>query len=333
MKKVTIYDVAREAGVSLATVSRVINGSNVVKEVTKNKVLDVIKRLDFKPNEIARGLAKSKTTMIGVVFPQALFAHVKDMIGGIGDTSRTLKYNITIHTTDDIGEDNMVDELVEKLVKSRVDGVILFNNDFLKTEIEKISNYNIPIVVIGDCISGESMGSIFVDAKKITFDIVNEYLEKGIKDIAFFGAKQNLVKKDDMIAGIQEAFKKHDLIFDPKNIHSVSTRYEESYPYFLEYFKNHRPQVIITGYDKEGVAVINAATENGIQIPEELEVIGMMNTSYGVMCKPTLTSVNIPVYNMGALALRLLTKILNDEEIDTKEVNVRHVFIKRHSTK
>ncbi len=69
MKKVTIYDVAREAGVSLATVSRVINGSNVVREKTKQKVLDVIDRLDFKPNDIARGLATSKTTTIAIVFP------------------------------------------------------------------------------------------------------------------------------------------------------------------------------------------------------------------------------------------------------------------------
>ncbi len=116
MKKVTIYDVSREAGVSLATVSRVINGSSVVKESTRQRVLEVIKRLDFKPNEVARGLAKSKTTMIAVVFPQSLFAHVKDMIGGIGDASRTLKYNVTIHTTDDIGEDNMIDDLVEKVL-------------------------------------------------------------------------------------------------------------------------------------------------------------------------------------------------------------------------
>ena len=77
MKKVTIYDVAREAGVSLATVSRVINGSNVVREKTKQKVLDVIDRLDLKPNDIARGLATSKKTIIATDCPQSLFAHVK----------------------------------------------------------------------------------------------------------------------------------------------------------------------------------------------------------------------------------------------------------------
>ena len=79
LKKVTIYDVAREADVSLATVSRVINGSSVVKANTRDKVLAAIQRLDFKPNEIARGLATSKTTTIAIIFPQMLFAHVKEI--------------------------------------------------------------------------------------------------------------------------------------------------------------------------------------------------------------------------------------------------------------
>ena len=332
MKKVTIYDVSREAGVSLATVSRVINGSSVVKESTKQRVLEVIKRLDFKPNEVARGLAKSKTTMIAVVFPQSLFAHVKDMIGGIGDASRTLKYNITIHTTDDIGQDDdIVESLIEKLIKSRVDGVILFNNENLQRQIERISAYDMPIVVIGDRVSGDQMGSVCAKARDITYEIVNSYLDKGETDIVFFSALQNLIKKSELIRGIQEAYNEHGLTFD--NMHTVSTSYEVSYPYFLEYFKTNRPKVVITGYDKEGVAVINAAKANGIRIPEDMEVVGMMNTSYGIMCTPTLTSVNIPVYNMGAIALALITKILNNEEIETKEISIDHLLIKRESTK
>ena len=90
--------------------------------------------------------------------------------------------------------------------------------------------------------------------------------------------------------------------------------------------------MIFCGYDKDGVAVINAAQENGIKIPEEMEVVGMLNTSYSIMCKPTLSSMNVPVYDMGALAVRLLTKFLHDEKIESKEIAVRHMFIKRNST-
>ena len=136
MKKATIYDVAREAGVSLATVSRVINGSSVVREKTKEKVMKVIDELNFKPNQIARGLATNKTTTIAIIFPQSLFAHVKDMIGGIGDTGRHLDYNINMYTTDDIGDENTVADITERLVKSRVDGAILFNNENIEEMVQ-----------------------------------------------------------------------------------------------------------------------------------------------------------------------------------------------------
>ena len=84
------------------------------KPKTRDKVLEAIQRLDFKPNQIARGLATSKTTTIAIVFPQSLFAHVKDMIGGIGDTSRRLDYNVSIYTTDEIGDGNPIETVIEK---------------------------------------------------------------------------------------------------------------------------------------------------------------------------------------------------------------------------
>lgn len=330
--KVTIYDVAREAGVSLATVSRVINGSSVVKDKTKQKVLEVIKRLDFKPNEVARGLATSKTTTIAIVFPQSLFAHVKDMIGGIGDTGRHLDYNINMYTTDDIGDENTVEDVTERLVKSRVDGVILFNNEYIDYTIESIQKYGLPIVVIGKKVSGENLGSIYIDVKKAAEEIVEMYLARDKQDIVYVTPKQNLIKNDDIIEGIKETYKKHGLTFGDDKVITSSSHYENNYPQFVEYFKTHRHDLVFCGYDKDGVAVINAASDNDIKVPDEMEVIGMLNTSYSIMCKPTLSSLNVPVYDMGALAVRLLTKFLQDEDIESKEIAVKHLFIKRNSS-
>ena len=332
-KKVTIYDVATEAGVSLATVSRVINGSNVVRPKTRDKVLETIQRLDFKPNQIARGLATSKTTTIAVVFPQSLFAHVKNMIGGIGDTSRLLDYNISIYTTDELGDGNPIESIMEKIVKSRADGVIFFHSDQIEEEIALVKKYKIPTVIVGYKVSDDNIGSIFVDAKKIAYEVIDQYLKKGKSDIVFVNPKQNLVNTDKMIEGIQKAYLEHGLTFDvEKQVISTSTHYEKSYPQFDSYFKNHKHDLVFSSYDKEAVAVVNAAIDNGIKIPDDMEVIGMMNTSYALMCRPALTSIHVSVYDMGALAIRLLTKILNNEEIDTKEVSLQYVKIERSST-
>ena len=333
-KNITIYDVAREAGVSLATVSRVINGSNVVKPATRDRVMEAIQRLDFKPNQIARGLATSKTTTIAIVFPQSLFAHVKDMIGGIGDTSRRLDYNVSIYTTDEIGDGSPIETVIEKVVKSRADGVILFNNEEIEKEIELVNKYKIPSVVIGAKVSSEYMGSIFADARQIAYEVVDRYLSENKKDIVFVSPKQNLLRTEDMIDGIRQAFADHGEAFEEaKHVMDTSTHYEKSYPQFLEYFQSHHHDLVFTGYDKEAVAVVNAAIDNGIKVPENMEVIGMMNTSYASMCRPPLTSIHVPVYDMGALAVRLLTKILNDEDIDTREVQVQHLLMPRETTK
>lgn len=334
MKKTTIYDVAEEAGVSLATVSRVINGSNVVKPATREKVLEVIRRLDFKPNQIARGLATSKTTTIAIVFPQALFGHVKDMIGGIGDTGRTLDYNITIYTTEDIGDGDPVAAVLEKVIKSRADGVVLFNSDQIDHEIEIMKKYNLPTVVVGYKVAEDKIGSIYVDASHVSYDLAKKYLAEGKEDIVFVRPQQNLVRLDDFVDGIKKAFEDAGKSFDEdKQVINTSTHYEESYPFFIDYFKTHKHDVVLTGYDKEAVAVVNAAQDNGICIPDDMQVVGMMNTSYSIMSRPSLTTIHVPVYEMGAMAIRLMTKMLNEEEIDQKAVPVVTQMITRNTTK
>lgn len=331
-KKITIYDVAREAGVSLATVSRVMNGSNLVKEKTKLKVLEVVKRLDYKPNEIARGLATSKTTTIAIVFPQSMFAHVKDMIGGIGDAGRHLDYNINMYTTDDIGDDNIVEDITERLVKARVDGVVVFDNEFIDETIASIKRYDLPVVVIGKRISGDQLGSIYIDSKKAAKEICEHYLKNGKTDILYVSPKQNLINNNEVIEGIKEAYQNYHLTFNDENILTTSSHYEHSIKVLEKHFKHTKHDFVFCGYDKDAVGVINAARENQIHVPNDMEVIGMLNTSYSIINKPNISSLNVPVYDMGALAVRMLTKFLNDEPLETKEIEVRYLFIKREST-
>ncbi|MBO6046433.1 MAG: LacI family DNA-binding transcriptional regulator [Erysipelotrichaceae bacterium] len=331
-KKVTIYDVAEEAGVSLATVSRVINGAQVVKESTRQKVLEAIDKLDFKPNQIARGLATSKTTTIAVIFPQSLFGHVKDMVGGIGDAGRLLDYNILMYTTDDIGDGNSIETIIEKVIKTRADGILLFYNEQIKEELELIHKYNIPTVVIGYRIDDAMTCSIYLDAREVGYSITKDYLDKGKTDIVFMKPRQNLVDLDQFVKGMEEAYKEAGIPFADDRVLSVSSHYEKNLPEFVYYFKKHRHQVVFTGYDKQAVAVVNAAQDNGIKIPDDMEVVGMMDTSYAIMCRPALTSIHLPIYDMGAMAVRLLTKMLNNEPIEERQVSVVNMLIKRQTT-
>jgi LacI family transcriptional regulator len=134
MKRVTIYDVAKEAKVSLATVSRVINGLEIVRDDTRIRVNEAIDRLGYKPNAIAQGLALQKTTTIALVVPEASFSYTGQIINGILDVAKIYKYNIMLHTTSE--GIVSISDVIENIIKSRVDGVVIYN-DKMMDEINK----------------------------------------------------------------------------------------------------------------------------------------------------------------------------------------------------
>ncbi|MGN1291245.1 MAG: LacI family DNA-binding transcriptional regulator, partial [Levilactobacillus brevis] len=123
---VTIYDVAREAAVSMATVSRVVNGNPNVKPATRKKVLEVIDRLDYRPNAVARGLASKKTTTVGVIIPDVTNAYFSSLARGIDDIAMMYKYNIILTNSDENGGKEV--QVLNTLMAKQVDGVIFMGN-------------------------------------------------------------------------------------------------------------------------------------------------------------------------------------------------------------
>ena len=217
IKRVTIYDVAREADVSLATVSRVINGSGVVKNPTRKKVEEVIARLGYRPNAIAQGLALRKTTTIGLVVSEASFSHTGQIINGILDVSKIYNYNIMLHSVTDGIVD--VSEIIDAIIKSGVDGAVIYSDKILEADMDILRKYQVPIVVIGNKISGDSLCSVYVDIEKAVYELVSKYLSEGKEDIAIIEDRRNEYISKQMVEGAKKAFKNHNLEF--KNLIAV----------------------------------------------------------------------------------------------------------------
>ena len=144
---VTIYDVAREAGVSMATVSRVVNGNKNVKENTRKKVLEVIERLDYRPNAVARGLASKKTTTVGVVIPNIANAYYATLAKGIDDIAEMYKYNIILANSDE--NDDKEINVVNTLFSKQVDGIIFMGYHLTDKIRAEFSRSRTPIVLAG----------------------------------------------------------------------------------------------------------------------------------------------------------------------------------------
>ena len=316
MKRVTIYDVAKEAGVSLATVSRVINGLDIVREDTRLRVQDAINKLGYKPNAIAQGLALSKTTTLALVVPEASFMYTGQIINGLIDVAKIYNYNIMLHTTPEgIVE---INDIIENIIKSRVDGVIIYNDKLRHEQFKQLTLHNFPIVVIGNKISDENIACVYVDIAKATYELVKKYLLKGKTNVVIIEDRKNPFSIDQMILGAQQAF-------DELNA--------TGFKFLQNYLQDNKHDLVLAYRDSQALATINAAAELNIVVPDDMEVVCIIDTKYNTMVRPQLTGFSIPSYDLGAVAMRMMTKMLHNETLSDKEIELSYLFTPRQSTK
>ncbi len=329
MKRVTIYDVANEAKVSLATVSRVINGLEIVREDTRARVESAIEKLGYKPNAIAQGLALQKTTTIALVVPEASFNYTGQIINGLLDVAKIYKYNIMLHTTTEgILE---INEIIENIIKSRVDGVVIFNDKLLYNELRELTKYQFPIVLIGNRMSENNVACVYVDIEKAAYELALQYIGRGQKDIAIVQDRKNSYAINQLIKGVTRAFEENQLKFE--NYIEIPAMYRSSYEFLSNYFKDKKHDLIIAYRDSQALAAINAANENNIAVPKEMEIICVIDTKYNAMVRPRLSSFSIPSYDLGAVAMRMMTKLLHQEVFEEREIELSYLFTPRQSTK
>ncbi len=329
MKRVTIYDVAKEAGVSLATVSRVINGSTVVKEPTRQRVQSAIEKLGYKPNAIAQGLALQKTTTIGLVVPEASFTYTGQIINGLIDVAKIYNYNIMLHTiTSGITE---ISDIIEDIIKSRVDGVIIYNDKLEMSEVEELKKYSIPIVVIENRVNADNVCCVYVDIEKAIYELTMKYLEEGKEKIAIVEDRKSRFSTEQMVKGAEAAFKKHGKKF--KGLLRIPVANRSSYEFLVDWLRNNHYDVMIGNRDSQAMAILNAATENGIRVPDELEIVCVIDTKYNSMARPQISSFSIPSYDLGAVSMRVMTKMLQEQSDFDREIELSYLFTPRQTTK
>lgn len=329
MKRVTIYDVAKEAGVSLATVSRVINGSNVVKGGTRERVQAAVDKLGYKPNAIAQGLALQKSTTIGLVVPEASFTYTGQIINGLIDVAKIYNYNIMLHTiTAGITD---ISSVVEDIIKSHVDGVIIYNDKLQIDEVTELSKYNIPIVMIGNQIKGERLSSVYVDIEKAIYELTSKYLEEDKENIAILEDRKNPYTCQQMVKGAERAFKQRKKKF--KGFLKIPAEDRTSYSFLCKHLSEKKYDLVIANRDSQAMAVINASRENNISIPDDMEVVCVIDSKYNSVMRPQISSFSIPSYDLGAVSMRVMTKMLQNDEEEDNAIELSYLFTPRQSTK
>ena len=332
MSKATIYDVAGAARVSLATVSRAINNPEKVKPETRERVLRVIEDLGYKPNAFAKGLASRKSTTVAVIVPDMSRASIAEMMNGIADIARVYKYAILLYILDH--EETPEEDILKEIVAAQVDGILYLNDEINEKQYEfllKIKNeYQIPLVLTNTFYPGsDEIPSVSIDYEKAGYEITKNLIEEGRLNIYMVSTVRKYMVNDQKEAGYLRAVSEANLT---PRIMRTSGRISINSEHFNEYFKDHRVDGIVAVRDSIAVSFMNVARENHVKIPEDISVAGFQNTKYALLARPQLTCIDVPIYDIGAVGMRLLTKLMNQEEILEPRIKLEHSLVNREST-
>ncbi|MFD2446427.1 catabolite control protein A [Bacillus sp. CGMCC 1.16607] len=333
MMNVTIYDVAREANVSMATVSRVVNGNPNVKPATRKKVVDVIERLGYRPNAVARGLASKKTTTVGVIIPDISSIFFAELARGIEDIATMYKYNIILSNSDQNNDKEL--RLLNTMLGKQVDGIVFMGGNITAEHVEEFEKSPVPIVLAGSIEESGKIPSVNIDYQQATFDSVSEFIAKGHKEIAFVtGPLHEPINRDKKLQGYKLALEQGGIPYRPELVVEGDYTYDSGMEAFDKLLEDQeKPTAIFVGTDEMALGVIHGAEDKGFKIPNDFEVISSDNTRLALMVRPQLTTVVQPLYDIGAVAMRLLTKLMNKEKVDNHIVVLPHRIEYRGSTK
>ena len=332
--KVTIKEVAKEANVSTSTVSRVISDSPQISEKTKEQVREVINKLKYKPNAIARSLANSKSRIIGVVLPnesQDLITNpffIQAMKGMSGYAQSKKYYLMYAFSEDEKSESDYINNFI---TSNLVDGVCLLRARSDDKSIKYLKKWEFPFVVIGRPEESEDMLWVDNDNFQATYNLVNEFIKKGHKDIAFLGAKNEWNVTKDRLKGFKVACEINGILVQDKNIAMRSEFSEqEGINGAIKLLENSTPTAIIVEDDILAFGVLKVLKQRNIK---NIEVVGFNNSPLAEFQTPPLSSVDINAKELGYYAAKILIDSLESNEIAINHYIIDSKLIKRESFK
>ena len=328
---ITIYDVAREASVSMATVSRVVNGNANVKPATRKKVLDVIEKLDYRPNAVARGLASKKTTTVGVIVPDVTNMYFASLARGIDDVATMYKYNIILTNSDSNSEKEI--KVLNTLLSKQVDGIVFMGNEITDKLREEFKRTKTPIVLAGSVDEEDLNPSGNIDYVAAVQEEVKNLIDRGNKRVAFVcGPLEQAINGKFRLKGYKQALKSAGIPYDEKLVFETDDTYKTGTLLQPALMAVNATAAMVTD-DELAAGIMNGMSDADVKVPDNFEIITSNDTKLTEMVRPKMSSITQPLYDIGAVAMRLLTKLMHNEPVDDKNVLLPYGLMKRESTK
>lgn len=313
---VTINHIAKEAKVSHATVSRVLNNSGYVKDETREIVLKVIKELNYTPSAIARSLSTSKTNTIGVITPDINNLFFGDIIKGISEIADENNLNIILFDTDEDKSKEL--KAINVLKQQRIQGLIItptFNRDSSSDEnLIALKNLGIPIILIDGHVEYLDFSGIFIDHVKGAYDGTNALIEAGHEKIAIITGDMNSRPAKERLLGYKKALKDSNIVISNEYIFCGDYKYETAYKVTKEIFKmDNRPTAIFVSSNNMILGCIRAFYEEKLNIPQDMAIIGFDKIEILNILGMDISFINGPSIELGKIGAKMLLENLNNK--------------------
>ncbi len=330
----TIKDVAKKANVSVATVSRVLNNPECVKQPTREKVLKVIHDLNYSPNLLGRNLRRLETRKIIVVMDNISNQFYSKVVKGIEEKAKENNFTVMLSTTRGSKENFL--EAMNMLANKVVDGALVFCGDLDTGKLNEMQKYY-PIVCICEIVEGVT--TVSVDDYKAGFDATNYLISLGKKKIAIacdIGQKDKHTSSGFRLSGYLDALKQNNIEYDENLIIGQSEEYDEIKK-IVDNLLNleELPDAVFALADTVAIEIIKELSLRGISVPEDISVMGFDNTLMSEMYIPSITTVAQPQYDIGVKATEILLEKMADKEkyVGCEKVFLEHKIMKRDSVK
>ena len=339
MKRITIEDVAKRAGVSKGTVSAVINSKNTVKAGTREHILDVMKELNFRPRGMARNLKNgNQDKSIGIIIKDLNYPFYSIIALGAKDYANNKGYSVIIATSEN---DHECEKKFTHLFSTKdIKGAIIAPLVEGTTEIEhlfKLKMINYPFVLLED-VKGIQANVVAIDNLRAIKKAVKYLIDSGHTKIVHFAGPPQSSHTHERIEGFRHAFSESPLVFNKDMIVSIGSRHEESHGNTLKYFKNRNredyPTAIVCFNDQQALAVMTALKELDIRVPDDISIIGNDDIYYAKIYPVPLTTIKAPQYEIGKKAAEILIRNIESSTIlPTERIVLETDFIIRESTR
>ncbi len=330
--RVTIKDIAKEAGVSITTVSRVINNKTEgVGEETRERILKIIDEKGYTPNYIARGLVLKKTQVVGVIIPDIMNPFFPEIIRGVEDTAAKHGYNIILCNTDSKWDKEK--EYIKLLIDKYVDGIIYTGSMQSDREnIEELMDSSIPFVFLDRFVHVDGASYVCDDGVAGMYEMVSYLIEEGHRNIAYISGARESSTARDRLEGYKKALIDHGIPFNPELVVHGDYKMSSGKLGMGELLKlPYQFTAVACANDLMAVGALDTLHEKGIEVPKEISITGYDDIYLAGMTYPKLTTMAQAKYSLGVQAMKLLVELMDGKSTGAEEIVLRPRLVVRDS--